>query len=162
MAADICANVLDADDQIPRLEVREYSIPEAKRALLDIVRKHVVEHDTRSTLAVQIASAMKSKSERQSNQLCAGLRSAGLPLPVIFGSVLKITGLTVGNRPWDCMMSPSPDDPETGSTSSPRGPASSRVRSRRCRRRAGDCSASIRAKDSILPDKPSNATETSG
>ena len=109
-AVNICVNTLGGSTTGDQVQVRALTPIEAKRHLIEHVRKHVAARDYRGALATQLAAAIAARDPRLVDAVYGDLRAAGLALPEIVGLTFEVSGLSVGDLDLECVVSLSPDD----------------------------------------------------
>lgn len=111
-AVNICVNTLGGSATGAQVQVRALTPIEAKRHLIEHVRKDVAARDYRGPLAIQLAAAIAARDPKVVDAAYADLRAAGLALPEIVGPTFEVTGVSAGDLELECIVSLSPDDPD--------------------------------------------------
>lgn len=111
-AINICVNTLGGSAAGEQVQARQMAPIEAKRHLIEHVRKEVAARDYRGPLAIQLAAAVVARDSRLVDAAYADLRAAGLALPDIVGPTFEVTGVSAGELELECIVSLSPEDPD--------------------------------------------------
>lgn len=111
IAANICNHATGGLGQASALQARGLSARDARRYLLERVRDTAEAASTKSPLGGQLAAVLASRDETLVEQVYAGLRSAGVPLPEILGANFEVAGYSLGGVPLECHVSISRDSP---------------------------------------------------
>jgi len=111
-AINICVNTLGGSAAGEQVQARALTPTEAKRYLLEHVRKDVAARNYRGPLATQLATAVTSRDSRLVDAAYDDLRAAGIALPEIVGLTFEVAGFSAGELEVECVVSLSPDDPD--------------------------------------------------
>ena len=94
---NICVNTLGGTTAGERIQARALTPIEAKRHLIEHIRKDVAARNYRGPLATQLAAAVAARDPKQIDAAYADLRAAGLALPEIVGP--HVAGEQAGAHP---------------------------------------------------------------
>jgi hypothetical protein len=111
-AVNICVNTLGGSTIGEQVQARAMTPTEAKRYLIEHVRKEVAARNPRGPLAVQLAAAVAARDTKLADTAYADLLAAGLALPEIVGPTFEVMGFSAGDLELECVVSLSPDDPD--------------------------------------------------
>ncbi len=85
---------------------------EAKRQLLEHLRRNIESLGLKGALATQLGTSARSPYDRVVDALYDDLRAAGVPLPEIVGPTFEVLGYAAGAYEMQCHVSYSLRDPD--------------------------------------------------
>jgi len=112
VATNICNHATGWMSPADPSQARQMTGHEAKRHLLELVRRSVEGMEVRGSLAAPIAGAIAARDERATDAVYSDLRRAGIVLPEVMGPTFEVSGYAIGPYQMRCTVSFSKDDPD--------------------------------------------------
>lgn len=111
-ATNICNNATGGLDPVSVSHAVSIDASQARRLLLELVQRNLLQSQSRGALAVQLASYSVMRDNEQKARLYTDLRAAGVPLPELVGPVYRVGGFQAGNYEMECLVSLSLEEPD--------------------------------------------------
>lgn len=112
VAVNICNNATGWFTPPSALRARYLTAGEAKRHLLEEIRRNIESFNVKGPLAAQLGAVLASRDYGLIDSVYADLRRAGLVLPDIVGTTYLVSGYSAGAYGLECLVSFQSDNPD--------------------------------------------------
>ncbi len=111
-ATNICNNATAGINPASPSQARQLSPREGRRHLLEHVQQNIETFSVKGPLVVQLRAVLATRDEQLVDAVYNDLRSAGIPLPELFGAFFTVSGYVAGEYSVECHVTFSRDSPD--------------------------------------------------